>query len=126
MTGNVADRQDGPGGLSAFKGPRGIFLQRDGFVPFFLKPETERADDAFADDGAILVDAAAGRGLGAGTHEKGDLVHAFFQPSFPEGGGDVFKNRQAQGARVVEGLYGHTLLLWRDGSSVKQAGGRQQ
>ena len=111
VTGNVADGQNGPCGLFAGKGALRVFLQRHRFVPFLFESEAERTDDAFADNGAILVDTAAGGVAGARTHTEGNLVHAFFQTAFPEGRGDMFKHSQAQCAGIVGRLYGHIRLL---------------
>ena len=113
LAGDVTDRQDGPVGLLALQGLFGIGAQGDGVVRLVFEAEAHGGTQAFAQDGAVLVDAAAAHDLAAArAHQQGDAVHVFRQGPGPERKGQTFDDAEAQRTQHVVSLgSGHGLSL---------------
>ena len=116
LAGDVADRQDGPVGFRAFQGLFGIGAQRDGVVRLVFEAEAHGGAQALAQDGAVLVDAAAAHDLAAArAHQQGDAVHVFRQGPGPERTGQTFDDAEAQRTQHIVTLGSrHGLSLRRN------------
>ena len=98
VAGNVADGEHGPPGRLFLQRPLSKLPQGNAVVLLVFQTKAQGGDDTLAQNGTVLVNAAAGLlPPVAGPHVMGNPVHRFRKATVPEGLCNVADNAQTQG-----------------------------